>query len=144
MRRTTITEQQRAAALLLAAGQHEYKEIARMIGVHRNSIGNWLKDERVQALISEFQENIQLKLEDMSIEAVHRKHGLLLTKAVQKLEQMLESKSPRRQLEAVRFLLAHGALDDVIHKKQDTLQGERPSLIRLDPQLHSRLRVTQS
>jgi transposase-like protein len=144
MRRSTITEQQRAAALLLAAGQHEYKEIARMIGVHRNSIGNWLKNRQVQALVSEFQENIQHKLEDMSIEATRRKHDRLIVQAVEKLEKMLTSKSTRRQLEAIKFLMTYGPLpEDSHHEQPQGSQGQLSSL-RLDPQLQSRLRVTQS
>jgi hypothetical protein len=143
MRRSTITEQQRAAALLLAAGQHEYREIAQMIGVHRNSIGNWLKNRQVQALVSEFQENIQHKLEDMSIEATRRKHDRLIVQAVDKLESMLTSKSTRRQLAAIKLLLTYGKLPGVTDEAQDEPQ-ERQSLIRLDPELRSRLRVTQS
>jgi len=75
MRRSTITEQQRAAALLLAAGQHEYKEIARMIGVHRNSISSWARDPRILELVEKLQGDIEGKLEDMSIEATRRKHN---------------------------------------------------------------------
>jgi len=144
MRRTTLSEKQRALALLVALGQFTYQEIARQIGIHHNSVTNWLKDERIQRLVSELQQGIQDKLEEGAITSVCHKNTLLLTKAVEKLEAMLESKSQRRQLQVIRLLLEYGALDDVIHKKQDEPQGERPSLIRLDPELRSRLRVTQS
>jgi hypothetical protein len=144
MRRTTLNEQQKAAALLIGLGQFDYRHIAKQVGVHRNSIGNWLRDERFQRLVAKFQNDIERKFADMTVEAVHRKHGLLFTKAVEKLEAMLESKSQKRQMQVIKFLLESGALDDVIRKKQGDQQGEQFSPLRLDPELRSRLRVTQS
>ena len=140
MRRTTLTEKHKAVALLIALGQLTFLEIAKMVDVHRNSITNWLKDARVQVLVGEFQQGIQDKLEDMTIEAVHRKNTLLLTKAVEKLEQLLESKSQKRQLAVIKMLLEYGALPHVIQEKQDDPQKERPSLIRLDPKLRAHVR----
>jgi len=145
MRRTTLSEKHKALAVLVALGQFTYKEIARQIGIHHNSVTNWLKDARVQVLVDELQQGIQDKLESISIEAVHRKNTLLLTKAVEKLEQLLESKSQKRQLAVIKLLLEYGALDGVPPQEQpQPPQGERPSLIRLDPALRSRLRVTES
>jgi|SRR5882724_2625687 len=144
MRRTTLTEKHKAVALLIALGQLSFLEIAKMVDVHRNSVTNWLKDERVQVLVGEFQEHIQSKLEDMTIESVHRKNTLLLTKAVEKLEQLLESKSQKRQLAVIKMLLEYGALPQVRHEIQDAPHEERPSLIRLDPALRSRMKVKQS
>jgi hypothetical protein len=51
----------------------------------------------------------------MTIESVHRKNTLLLTKAVDKLEQMLGSKSQKRQLAVIKMLLDYGALPHVRH-----------------------------
>jgi transposase len=144
MRRSTLSEQQRAFATLAALGQFQHKEIARMLNVHRNSVTNWLRDERIQALVNEFQQGMQDKMEGMALESVQRKNGLLLGKAIETLERMLTSKSQRKQLAVIRLLLEYGVLDDVIHKKQDDHQGEQLSHIRLDPELRSRLRVTQS
>jgi transposase-like protein len=144
MRRTTLNEKQRALALLVALGQFTYQEIARQLGIHHNSVTNWLKDARIQALVGEFQRDMQDKIEVMALEAVTRKNTFLLSKAIETLERMLTSKSQRKQLAVIRLLLEYGVLDDVIQKKQDDPQGERPSPIRLDPQLRSRLRVKQS
>ena len=141
MRRTTLTEKQKAVALLVASGQHEYKAIAQMVGCHFNSVTNWLRDERVQALVTTFQENIQDKLENMALESTHRKNSPLLIKAAEQLEKLLESKSPQRQMEAIKFLL-NGSITH--HEKQDGPQGEQLSPLRLDPELRSRLRVTRS
>ena len=140
MRRTTLSEKHKAVALLVALGQLTYQEIARQVGLHYNSITNYLKDERVQALVSEFQENIQSKLEDMTQESVYRKGGPLLVKAVDKLEEMLASKSQKRQLAVIKLLLEHGALPQVRHEIQDAPQGERPSRIQLDPKLRAHVR----
>jgi transposase-like protein len=144
MRRTTLNEKQRALALLVALGQFTYQEIARQIGIHHNSVTNWLKDARIQALVSEFQRDMQDKLEGMALESVQRKNGLLLGKAIETLETMLTSKSQRKQLAVIRLLLEYGVLDEVIHKKQGDAQGEQPSPIRLDPKLRTHLKVTQS
>jgi Sigma-70, region 4. len=141
MRRKTLNEKQRALALLVALGQFTYQEIARQIGIHHNSVTNWLKDARIQALVSEFQRDMQDKLEGMALESVQRKNGLLLGKAIETLERMLTSKSQRKQLAVIRLLLEYGVLDEVIHKKQGDAQGEQPSPIRLDLELRSRLRV---
>lgn len=108
--------------------------------MHRNSITNWLRDACVQKLVSEFQENIQHKREDMTMASVHRTQSPLLQKAVEKLEAMLESKSPQRQMDAIAFLL-NGSVAP--QEKQDTSHGA-PSLIRLEPALRSLLRVKQS
>ncbi len=140
MRRTTLTEKHKAVAVLIALGQLSFLEIAKMVDVHRNSVTNWLKDERVQVLVDELQQGIQDKLENMTIESVHRKNTLLLTKAVEKLEQLLESKSQKRQLGVIRLLLEHGALPHVIQEKQADPQGERPSRIQLDPKLRAHVR----
>jgi transposase-like protein len=144
MRRTTLNEKQRALALLVALGQFTYQEIARQIGIHHNSVTNWLKDARIQALVNELQQGIQEKLEEGAIKSVCHRNTLLLGKAIQKLEEMLTSKSQRKQLAVIRLLLEYGVLDDVIHKKQNDFQREEFSPLRLDPELRSRLRVTQS
>jgi transposase-like protein len=144
MRRTTLNEKQRALALLVALGQFTYQEIARQIGIHHNSVTNWLKDERIQALVNEIQHDIQDKMEGMALESVQRKNTFLLSKAIETLERMLTSKSQKKQLAVIRLLLEYGVLDEVIHKKQDEPQGEQISPLRLDPELRSRLRVTQS
>jgi hypothetical protein len=80
----------------------------------------------------------------MSIEATRRKHDGLIVQAVEKLEKMLTSRSTRRQLEAIKVLLTYGRLPGVSEETQDDLQGEQLSPLRLDPELRSRLRVTQS
>ncbi|SRR6266566_3412280 len=145
MRRTVLSEKQRAVALLVALGQLTYQEIARQVGLHYNSITNYLKDERVQALVSEFQQNIQHQLEDMTRESVYRKDGPLLVRAVDKLEEMLASKSQKRQLGVIKLLLEYGALPGIVqHDQPQGPQGKRPSRIRLDPKLQARLRVTES
>jgi hypothetical protein len=139
-----LSEQQRAFATLVGLGQYQHKQIAQMLNIHRNSVRNWLRDERIQTLVYEVQESMQNKLESMALESVSRKNALLLGKATRKLEEMLEGRSEKKQLAALRLLLEYGALDDVIHKKQDDPHGEQPSPIRLDPQLRAHMKVTQS
>ena len=141
MRRTVMTEKQRACALLLAAGQHSYREIGQMIDAHYNSISSWARDKRIQELIEKFQSDIEHKLEDMSIEATRRKHDRLIVQAVEKLEKMLTSKSTRRQLEAIKLLLTYGKFPAVSDEPQDDLQEERPSRIRLDPEAQAWLKA---
>jgi len=110
MKRGSVTEKQRKCALLLAAGQHSYREIGQMIGAHYNSISSWARDAQIQDLVTKFQSGIENKLEQMSIEATRRKHDRLIVQAVEKLETMLTSKSTRRQLEAIKVLLTYGQL----------------------------------
>ena len=135
MKRGSVTEKQRKCALLLAAGQHSYREIGQMIGAHYNSISSWARDAQIQDLVTKFQSGIENKLEQMSIEATRRKHDRLIVQAVEKLETMLTSKSTRRQLEAIKVLLTYGQLPE-------SSQGEQPqgpqegqfSPLRLDPE----------
>jgi len=123
MKRSTITEQQRAAALLLATGQHSYKEVATMLRVNRNSISSWARDPRILELVEKFQGDIEDKLESMSIEATRCKHDRLIVQAVDKLESMLTSKSTRRQLAAIKVLLTYGKLPAVSDETPDDPQG---------------------
>jgi hypothetical protein len=141
MRRTTLSEKHKAVALLVALGQLTYQEIAKQAGIHHNSVTNWLKDERVQALVREFQQDIQDKLATMAVESTHRKNGPLIMKAVDKLEQMLEAKSPQRQLDAIQFLLGGPLAHQDAQKRP---QGEQPSLIRLRPEVRSSLKSKES
>ncbi|GEM_PF-6368475 len=129
MRRSTLNERQKCVALLIATGQYTYQEIAKQAGIHFNSITRWVKkDERFQALVTQFQEDIAQKLEDMALESMFRKNSPLIQKATSKLNEMLEGKSQRKQMDAIQFLL-NGPTP---HQDTQKTRQERPSLIRLE------------
>jgi hypothetical protein len=118
--------------------------MAKMLRVNRNSISSWARDPRILELVERFQSDIEHKLEDMSIEATRRKHDQLIVQAVQKLEAMLTSKSTRRQLEAIKLLLAYGELHESSQYEQPQGPQEGQTRIRLSPELRPHLKVTQS
>src|SRR5207245_8911050 len=89
-------------------------------------------------------QGIQEMLEEGAIASVCHRNTLLLTKAVEKLEAMLQSKSQRRQLAVIKLLLEYGALPGVSDARQEDPQEGRPSRIRLDPQLQVRMKEQQS
>jgi AcrR family transcriptional regulator len=130
MRRSTLTEQQKCVALLVAIGQHTYKQIAQMARCHFNSITRWVnKDERFQALVQYFQENIAQKLETLALESTYQDNSPLMKQAVHTLESFLHSGSSQKQMAAIHFLLG-GALQHQ-PERQERPQPERSSLVRL-------------
>ena len=137
MRRSTLSERQKAVALLVALGQMSYIEIARMVRVNRNTVTNLLKDAQVQALVEKYQADIERKLLDMALESTHRDNGALMEKAVEKLSAMLDGKSSKQRMEAIRFLL-HGALPD--QKPQEKPQEESSYPLRLPQEIRALLR----
>lgn len=139
MKRATVSEKQRAVELLVALGELSYRQIARQVEVHYNSITAWVRNPQVLALVHEIQKGIQDKMESQALEAVQRKNALLLLKALQKLEDMLDSKSQKKQMEVVKFLLSYGALSGVTDAPQ-----ERQSHMRLSPEAQAWLKAHQS
>jgi ribosomal protein S13 len=140
MRRSVLSEQQRAFATLIGLGQYQHKEIAQMLNIRRNSIRNWLRDERIQSLVSEVQERVQQKLESLAIESTVRGNTRLMQKATQKLHAMLDGRSVKRQLMAIDFLL-NGAMPS---QEQLEDQREHETCIRIDPVVYNRVQAKQS
>jgi len=139
VRRGVLSEKQKAVALLLALGQLTFREIVRQVECHYNSITNWTKNAQVQALVSEFQKGIEAKMEDMALESIRRKNDLLLPKALQKLEDMLSSRSQRKQLQVIKFLLEHGAVPNGEGEPQ-----ESQSPLRLSPEAQAWLKAQKA
>jgi hypothetical protein len=54
VRRATVSEKQRAVALLVALGQFNYRQIAQQAQCHYNSITAWMKNAQVLALVLRF------------------------------------------------------------------------------------------
>jgi hypothetical protein len=146
MKRSVLSEQQRAAATLLGLGQYPHRTIARMLGVHRNSLVNWLKDPRIQALVQEVQARLQDRLEEGAMASVGYKNTALVGKAIERLEQMLQSKSPKRQMTAIKLLLEYGALPGSSDESQEKPQEsrEQETFIRIDPVVYNRVQAKQS
>jgi ParB-like chromosome segregation protein Spo0J len=140
MRRGILSERQRAFATLIGLGQYQHKEIAQMLNIHRNSVRNWLRDERIQTLVSEVQERMQNKLESLAVQSTVKSNSPLMQKAAQKLDAMLDGRSVKRQLMAIDFLL-NGSMPSQ-EKQQD--QREHETFIRIDPVIYNRVQAKQS
>jgi AcrR family transcriptional regulator len=144
VKRSTLTEQQKCVALLVATGQHTYQRIAQMAHCHFNTVTRWVnKDERFQALVQRFQENIAQKLQDLAVESTFRDNSSLMQQAVQTLEAFLHSGSSKKQMQAIDFLLG-GALQHQPERAQERPQPERLSLIRLTDEIMVRHGFKQS
>jgi hypothetical protein len=140
MRRSVLSERQRAFATLIGLGQYQHKQIAQMLNIHRNSVRNWLRDERIQTLVSEVQERVQAKLESLAIESTVRGNSPLMHKATEKLHAMLDGRSVKRQLMAIDFLL-NGSMPS---QEQQQESREHETFIRIDPVVYNRLQAKQS
>jgi hypothetical protein len=114
-----------------------------MLGVHRNSLVNWLKDPRIQALVHEVQARIQDRLEEGAMASVGYENAALVGKAVERLEQMLQSKSPKRQVAAIKLLLEYGPLPSGSDEPQEAPQ-ESQSPLRLSPEAQAWLKVQKA
>ena len=80
----------------------------------------------------------------MAVESTYRDNQPLLVKAVDKLEAMLESKSQKRQMQAIKLLLNLHDIEIPERPAPGHTTQERPSLIRLDPALQGKMKVKQS
>jgi hypothetical protein len=126
-------------ALLVAIGELSYQEIARQVQCHYNSITAWVRNPQVLALVAEFQQGIQDKIEAQTLEAVQRKNDLLLPKALEQLEKMLSSRSQKKQLQVIKFLLSYGKLPGGEDSQDPAQEGQ--SRIRLSPEARAWLKV---
>jgi hypothetical protein len=144
MRRSTLSERQKAVALLVALGQFSYRQIAKKVGINRNSITLWVKDQRIQDLITKFQADIERKFLDMALESTHQDNSPLMQKAADKLSEMLDSKSQKRQLGVIKFLLESGMLDEVLQQRErERRQQESSSPLRLSDDLRMQMKAKQ-
>jgi transposase-like protein len=140
MRRSCLNERQKAVALLVALGQFSYRQIAKQVGINRNSVTLWLKNAQVLALVAKFQADIEEKMEDQALLSVTSKNTLLLGKALQKMEQMLESKSQKKQMAVIKFLLGQSGVEQVMQQRQqDRTQRESNSPLRLSEDVRALL-----
>jgi len=143
MRRSSLTEKQKAVALLIALGELTYIEIARLLNINRNTPTNLMKNEQVQALVAEFQQGMQDKMESQTLEFIQHKNALLLPKALQKLEAMLDSRSQKKQMQVVRFLLSYGARPGGSEAPLGPVQ-ESQSPLRLSPEAQAWLKAQKA
>jgi DNA-binding CsgD family transcriptional regulator len=143
VRRATLSEKQKAVALLVALGQLTYREIARQVGIHYNSVTDWLKNAQVLALVHKFEADFERKIEDQALESIRRKNDLLLPKALEQLEKMLSSRSQRKQLQAIQFLMEHGAVPDGEEESQYPPQDSQ-SPLQLSPEAQAWLKTQKA
>ena len=140
MRRSILTQKQTMAALLLALGELSYREIARQVQCHYNSITAWVRNPQVLTLVAELQKGIQDRMEAQALVAVQRKNDLLLPKALAELERMLSSRSQKKQLAVIRFLLSYGRVPGC-DESQAGLQEGQPSPLRLSDEARAWLKA---
>ena len=91
-----LSSKQKAALPLLVRGSSN-REVARLIGVNKNTISNWRKDPRFW--------DAEIKLgNQFYIEAV-RSFMYLNYKSVEVLNELLDSDHPQTRLQAAKFIL---------------------------------------
>jgi len=131
-------------ALLLALGELTYIQIARLLNINRNTVTNLTKNVQVQTLIHKFEADFERKIEAQTLEAVQRKNDLLLPKALHELEKMLSSRSQRKQLQVIKFLLSYGKVPGGTEASQDPTQKGQPSPLRLSDEARAWLKAHSS
>jgi DNA-binding CsgD family transcriptional regulator len=140
LRRSSLTEKQKSVALLIALGELTYIEIARLLDINRNTVTNLTKNAQVQALVTEFQQGIQDKMESQTLRSIQHKNALLLPKALEKLEAMLDSRSQKKQMQVIKFLLSYGARPGGSDAPLDPVQ-EGQSHLQLSPEARAWLKA---
>lgn len=92
-----LTEKQLKAVEMLQSGEFTKGEIAETVGVHRNTITAWCKDDRFKAALKECaDEKIRQTLSMLKAKS---------TRATEILFQLAESSDKRVQMEAVKYIL---------------------------------------
>lgn len=97
-----IDERQLKLVELLLNGEKTKGEIAEILGVHRNTITNWCKDERIKALVAECE-----------AEKIRQANSFYIDKApiaAKRLWDMAEKSSDKRVAKEIYFYVVNRAL----------------------------------
>ena len=92
-----LTDKQIKAAEMLQSGEYPKTEIARIIGIHRNTLNDWCKNEKFMAAVHKCaDEKIRQTL------ALLNDSSVIATRA---LIELIKSGDKRAQMEAAKYIL---------------------------------------
>lgn len=95
---TTLTPKQQRFFTLYISGQYTNAKIAELLGVHPNTISNWLRDDAVKGLMEIYQKE--------EFEMNHKRLKALSGEAIQTMAELMQS-----PIDGVRYQASKDILD---------------------------------
>jgi transposase-like protein len=125
---TTLPPKQQRFVHLYLTGQYPTNKLAQLLEVHPNTIFNWMKNPTVNQVILEMQES--------TTQVVQTQLKALTLKAVNKLNELVNSPIDGVALQAVKDILdrsGHKAKQEIKVEKTVTFEEKMKNLIDITP-----------